>query len=295
MDSKANYALVGLSVLILFALMIFLFVWLSGYTQHKTYQTYLVYASGGVGGLSVDSPVLFNGVRVGTVDKIQLDNTNPQFVKLYLKLESATPITQSTIATLVPQGITGLIYVGLKAQSAAAPRLKAEPGIAYPVIPYQKPLLTQLSEALPEMTKNMSEISNKFNKIVNEQNVENLSQTLSHLNNVMDMLDKNSNNVSDSLKSMKIFMKNSAKASQQFSTTLAEARRAAAQMRETTQQIGLQFSSINQQLMPSINELVSNLNDTAANLQQVSQDLKKNPSMLLFGKQPAALGPGENS
>lgn len=293
MDSKANYAVVGLFVLILFALMIFLFVWLSGYTQHKTYQTYLVYASGGVGGLTIDSPVQFNGVRVGTVDKIQLDNANPQFVKLYLKLESETPITQSTIATLVPQGITGLVYVGLKAQSAAAPRLKAEPGMAYPVIPYQKPLLTQLSEVLPEITKNMSEIANKFNKVVNEQNLENLSQMLNHLNNVSEVLDKSSGNINDSMKSMKIFMKNSAQASRQFNAALIEARKAAAQMKLTTQQIGLQFSSVNQQLMPSISELVSNLNDTAVNLQQVSQDLKKNPSVLLFGKQPAALGPGE--
>lgn len=293
MDSKANYALVGLFVLILFALMIFLFVWLSGYTQHRTYQTYLVYASGGVGGLTIDSPVEFNGVRVGTVDKIQLDNANPQFVKLYLKLESETPITQSTIATLVPQGITGLMYVGLKAQSAAAPRLKAEPGIAYPVIPYQKPLLTQLSEVLPEITKNMGEIANKFNKVVNEQNLENLNQMLNHLNNVSEVLDKSSGNISDSLKSMRIFMKNSAQASLQFSATLDEARKAVSQLRTTTQQIGLQFSSINQQLMPSVSELVSNLNDTATNLQQVSQDLKKNPSVLLFGKRPAPLGPGE--
>ena len=29
-----------------------------------------------------------------------------------------TPITESTVATLIPQGITGLVYVGLKDESA---------------------------------------------------------------------------------------------------------------------------------------------------------------------------------
>jgi phospholipid/cholesterol/gamma-HCH transport system substrate-binding protein len=293
MDTKVNYALVGFFVIILFALIIFLFVWLSGYTQHKTYQTYLVYASGGVGGLTVDSPVYFNGVKVGTVNRIQLDSENQEFVKLYLKIDSDTQITQSTIATLVPQGITGLVNVGLKSQSGQAPVLKPESGKKYAVIPYQKPLLTQLSEVLPEITKDMSEIANKFKKVIDEPNLQNFRETLNHLNNITDTLDKSSDNIRESLKSMKVFMKNSAEASRHFDKTLEAAQNAASQLRKTTQEMGLQFSNASQQLLPNIEDLVTHLNDTATNLQQVSQDLQKNPSILLRGKQPAAPGPGE--
>ncbi len=300
MDTKANYVVVGIFVLLLTAIMIVGFVWLSGFSNHKAYQTYLVYARGGVTGLTMNSPVLFNGVRVGSVDKIELDASNPQFVKLYLKVESSTPIGQSTVATLIPQGITGLVYVGLEAQSASAARLQPEKGQPYAIIPYKKPLLTQLSEALPELTQNMGEIAGKFKKTFSDKNLMNISETLNHLNNITENLDKQSNNISSSMNSLNTLLKNGATSSQRFDKTLIQAegtfnaiQQAANQLKKSTIQISLSVNNLNQQMMPSVEELVARLNDTSANLQQISQDLETNPAILIRGKQPPPLGPGE--
>lgn len=293
MDTKANYALVGLFVIILTAVMIAFFVWLSGFSHHKTYHTYLVYARGGVTGLNIDSPVQFNGVRVGSVSKIELDTVNPQFVKMYLKIEAKTPVTESTIATLVAQGITGLVYVGLKAESAAAPLLKAENGQPFPIIPYEKPLLTQISEVLPELTKNLGEIAGKFKKVFSDQNLQNVSQTLTHLENITRMLDKQSEDIHSSINSLNTTLKNTAAASQYFQGTMSAAQQTAIQLNKTTQQVGLMMNNIGQQTIPSVEDLLNQLNDTTANLQQLSQDLKGNPAILVRGKQPPPPGPGE--
>ena len=43
------------------------------------------------------------------------------------------------------------MYIGLQSESAVAPLLKTEPDKPYPIIPYHKPLLIQLSESLPEL------------------------------------------------------------------------------------------------------------------------------------------------
>ena len=227
MDTKANYAVVGLFVIILTVLMIFGFIWLSGFSNHKSYQTYLVYARGGVNGLNVDSPVLFNGVRVGSVSKIELDAPNPQFVKLFLKVEENIPINQSTVATLIPQGITGLVYVGLKEESAEAPALVLEKGQEYLIIPFEKPLLAQISEVLPELTKNLGDIAAKFTKIFSEQNLTNVSETLGHINHLTQVLDEQSGMLNKSMISLNTFLKNSADASQYFKPTLVSAQQTA--------------------------------------------------------------------
>lgn len=286
MDTKANYVLIGLFVIVLTAAMVFGFVWLSGFSHHKIYHTYLVYARGGVNGLNIDSPVQFNGVRVGNVSKIELDAADPQFVKLYLKIEENTPITQGTVATLIPQGITGLVYVGLKAEAASAPPLTAEPGESLIVIPYEKPLLTQITEVLPDLTKNLGEITEKFKQAFSDQNLQNISDTLMHLENITAVVSKQSQSIT-------ALLKNTASASQHFPNTLVAAQQAADQLAQASKKINLEISSISQQTMPDIQELITRMNDTTLNLQQVSQDLQRNPSILIRGKQPPPPGPGE--
>lgn len=286
MDTKVNYAVVGLFVILLSAAMTVGFVWLSGFGNHKTYNTYLVYARGGVTGLNTDSPVLFNGVRVGSVNKIELDSLNPQFVKLYLKIDTDIPITESTVATLIPQGITGLVYVGLKAQSAEAPILKVEKDQIYPVIPYEKPLLTQISEVLPDLAKNMGEISEKFKKVFNDQNIDNINATLNNLKDVTEVLDKKSGSISNSITSLNTVLKNSAAASQYFEGTLVQAQQTANQLNKVS-------ATINLQMLPNVQDLLNRMNETTTNLQEMSDELKTNPSILIRGKQPPPPGPGE--
>lgn len=293
MDTKVNYATVGLFVIILGAMLIAGFVWLSGFSHHKIYQTYLVYARGGVTGLNVDSPVLFNGVRVGSVGNIEIDKSNPQLVKLYLKVESKMPVTESTVATLIPQGITGLVYVGLEAESSQAPLLKVEEGQPYPIIPYRKPLLMQITEVLPELTKNLEEISGSFKKLLSDQNLMNISRTLDHLDNFTGALDKQSDTIKSSMSSLNVLLRNTAVASQHFEGTMVAAQKTAEQLNKTSSRVDLEINNLSQQTMPSIQELITRLNDTTANLQQITQEVEGNPAILVRGKQPSPPGPGE--
>jgi phospholipid/cholesterol/gamma-HCH transport system substrate-binding protein len=51
-----------------------------------------------------------------------------------------------------------------------------------------------------------------------------------------------------------------------------------------------QFTS---ETLPEIQQLVTQLRDLTGSLQRISNELEQNPSMLLYGKQPAKRGPGE--
>ena len=77
MDNNAQYTSVGLFVVILTASLIIFFFWLSGRTHNENSLIYLTYMSEEVTGLSVQSPVRYNGVPVGFVKSIRLDPDNP--------------------------------------------------------------------------------------------------------------------------------------------------------------------------------------------------------------------------
>src|SRR5438874_2702089 len=102
---------VGLFVVVLTIALVIIFLWLNAIGTQKSYKTYLIYVKEDVTGLTLQSPVRYNGVPVGYVSGIELDPRNPQLVKISVKIEVGTPITTSTVATIQLQGITGVMSV----------------------------------------------------------------------------------------------------------------------------------------------------------------------------------------
>ncbi|MDP2786291.1 MAG: MCE family protein, partial [Sulfurimicrobium sp.] len=62
METKVNYTIVGLFVILLFAALVAGILWLSGGAQYrKTYDTYLAYMNESVSGLNLNAPVKYRG------------------------------------------------------------------------------------------------------------------------------------------------------------------------------------------------------------------------------------------
>ena len=99
MESKTNYTIVGVVVLILMAGLLSTGLWLSVGFNQKSYTNYTVYLHEAAAGLSEDAPVKFNGVQVGSVKEIKLNKNDPRQVEITLSIEEGTPITTSTSAT----------------------------------------------------------------------------------------------------------------------------------------------------------------------------------------------------
>ncbi len=119
MESKVNYTVVGIFVVLLTIAIIAAGFWLARGSQASVYHTYVTIMDESVSGLSEQAPVKFNGVSVGYVTSIALNYQNPQQVIVKMDIESGVPITTSTAATLLAQGITGITYVGLKARTSS--------------------------------------------------------------------------------------------------------------------------------------------------------------------------------
>ena len=307
MGTKANYTLVGLFVILLSATAIVLFLWFSAFRHHQTFDTYLVYMHEEVSGISMQTLVRFNGVKVGYVQKIEINSANPQQVILTLKIKHETPITTSTVATLRSEGIIGADYISLKALTVRALSLMVKPGEKYPVIPSKPSLIIKLSMTLQEVAKIIKELSNNISKVFNEKNRLEISTSLVNIQKVTETLANNSENIDAALHSMKQLIKNSDKASSQLPFIIHQLQDTLARIKITARQFDraghgialtvddtrMAMQNISIQILPIVQKLLTKFNTTATYLQQLSVELRNNPSMLIRGKYPPIPGPGE--
>src|SRR3990167_7348817 len=180
--------MVGVIVVLLTSILLSSALWLSIGFDKKRHSIYSVDMTEAASGLSEDSPVKFNGVKVGQVKKISLNHKDPRKVRLLLAIEAGTPITISTTATLVAQGITGSTYVGLSASSASLTPLRKARHQPYPIIPASSSLFSQLDHMLKEVSQNINAVSRDIKKIFDPKNAANISKILANAQIVTDIL-----------------------------------------------------------------------------------------------------------
>jgi phospholipid/cholesterol/gamma-HCH transport system substrate-binding protein len=272
MDTNVNYTIVGAFVISLIAAIVIAIIWLSSGLSLKSNSTYLIYSQESVSGLSMDAPVEFNGVHVGSVEDIELNPHNPQLVKVVLSISSSTPITRGTVATLTSRGVTGVAFISLK-DSGEDPRpLVAQPGQYYPVIPTAPSIFMRLDTALTKLSKNFDIIADSFHSLLDKDNLNSIKDILNHMNRV-------SGTLADNTKKINMILVNTSRASLQLTPLLEYS---AASMK-----------TLSAETLPVTYRLLSNLNEMTRSLNEVTQQLKQNPSVFIRGAAPAPLGPGE--
>jgi len=300
LESKANYTIVGLTVLILVSGLLATLLWLSVGFDKKIYSTYIVYLHEAASGLNEKSPVKFNGVQVGYVKAIKLNKNDPRQVEIWLSIQRGTPITNSTSATLLSQGITGVSYVGLSASSSILTPLKRMPGEPYPVIPAKPSLFNQLDSMAKEVSDNLEKITNQAQLVFSEKNSKNFSEALQNIERFSHVLAQNSKNID-------VFLANTSQASndlpqilkelqtgvKKFSSLASDMSKAGNSVTETMVSGKTALDKLTQQTIPPATLLLNRLNAIAANLEKVSNEMRLNPSVVIRGTTPPKPGPGE--
>ena len=117
MESKFNYTVLGIFVLLLGAALIGIVFWLYGGGQygHRA-NNYYAFFDESVSGLNVNAPVRYRGVAVGRVAEIGLAPDGSGRVRLILSLDDVAPIKEDTVATLRMQGLTGLAQLSCRGE-----------------------------------------------------------------------------------------------------------------------------------------------------------------------------------
>ena len=164
METRANYALIGVFTLAVIATAFLFVYWFSGGDTGARRQPVRVVFSGSVSGLSKGSIVTFNGIRKGEVTKLDLEDTSR--VVAEIEVDRTTPIRTDTRAKLELQGLTGVATVALIGGDAGAPPLPPPPGQQLPTIFADRSDFQDLMEAARTIARRADDVLERIGKVV---------------------------------------------------------------------------------------------------------------------------------
>jgi phospholipid/cholesterol/gamma-HCH transport system substrate-binding protein len=174
METRANYVLIGTFTLITTVLLLLFALWANNFSASRNWREYLVVFTEPVTGLTEGGSVQYNGLAVGTVESLSLDDNDARRVIARLKLKANTPVKTDTRAKLSQQGITGVPFIQLTGGSPNAPALQPSADGHLPVIRTEPSALQNIADTANRLVA-------RLDQVLSEDNIRRISQTLEHL------------------------------------------------------------------------------------------------------------------
>jgi phospholipid/cholesterol/gamma-HCH transport system substrate-binding protein len=186
METRANYVLIGSFTLAVIAAAFGFVLWFQSLHTTKLRSPMNVIFEDPAAGLRNGASVNFNGIRVGEVVSVKLDN--PRRVVARAMVENNAPIRRDTLVGLEFQGLTGVAAISLKGGDENAPPVPlGEDGV---------PVLTADPSALQDVTEAIRGTLQNINRVVadNQQAVKN---SLHNLETFTGALSRNASRIDD--------------------------------------------------------------------------------------------------
>ncbi len=174
METRANYVLIGSFALLATVFLLLFVLWATKFGADRSWQRYQVVFTEPVVGLTEGGGVQYNGISVGTVDKLSLDPADPRRVVALLKLKADVPVKVDTRAKLSQQGITGVPFILLSGGSPNAPLLQPPPGSDIAVIRTEPSALQNIADTANRLVARLDEL-------LSEDNIRHINATLANL------------------------------------------------------------------------------------------------------------------
>src|SRR5215510_1946330 len=184
METRANYVLIGTFTLAVIAAAFGFVLWFQSLHTTKQRSPLRIIFEGPAAGLRNGGSVNFNGIRVGEVVSVKLDN--PRRVVALAMVENNAPIRKDTLVGLEFQGLTGVAAISLKGGEEAAPPVPLdEDGV---------PILTADPTKLQDVTEAIRGTLQNINKLVAE-NQDSVKKSLKNLETFTTSLARNSERI----------------------------------------------------------------------------------------------------
>ena len=186
METRANFVLIGSFTLAVIAAAFGFVLWFQSLHTTKARSPLRIVFEGPAAGLRNGGSVNFNGIRVGEVVSVKLDN--PRRVVALAMVENNAPLRKDTLVGLEFQGLTGVAAMSLKGGEEAAPSVPLdEDGV---------PVLTADPNALQDVTEAIRGTLQNINRVVAD-NQEAVKNSLHNLETFTASLARNARRIDD--------------------------------------------------------------------------------------------------
>jgi phospholipid/cholesterol/gamma-HCH transport system substrate-binding protein len=152
-------------------------LWAAKYSSERSWQRYMIVFDEAVTGLSVGSPVQYNGISVGSIEKLSLDPRDPRRVVAIIRADATTPIKTDTRAKMAITSLTGPAIIQLTGGTPGAPLLTS-------VDQRETPLILTTPSALQNITDTANRIVERMDQVLSDENVAHIAATLENLDRI---------------------------------------------------------------------------------------------------------------
>jgi len=305
METRAAHILVGSFVMLCIAGLVAFSIWVAKVDLEATYKDYDIVFEGSVSGLVNNGTVFYNGIPVGSVVDINLDDYNASRVRVWIKVRSDVPVTQDSVARLEFQGFTGVAFIDLGGGSPNAPALVAAAGQERPVIPAEASSFQQLFNNTPELLAAAIDTLQRVQSLLNEDAINGVTASIQNVETITANVATASTNLPElvaEIETMITQVTATAGAIQRLSATgedlldgearvmIAEAsatlKSANALMRNMNALVANNEPAITQFInssLPEVNRMIQDLRITGRSLSRLVTRIERNPGEVIFG------------
>ena len=302
MEREANYAAIGAFVLIVVIMAALFVYWYSDAREHRHYSRYEIYFDGSVAGLTRGAPVRYLGVDVGRVFAMHIDRRSASRVQVIVDIDSATPVSEESVAELSQQGVTGVLFIDLLREAGNKQLLAAVPSERYPVIRSAKSNIDLLLASLPGMVGRATEVLSRADLLLDDANLTSIAHTLANL-------DATSRGLPGTITDLRALIADLHATSAEFRATATSVRgvtdAAGPQLRDAVEHIATvtarlsdATANLDQMIrenrgdvraftrdsLPELERLLGDSRAAVSEVRDLAHSLHENPSQLLFEK-----------
>jgi len=297
METRANHVWVGIVTLLLLAGLALFFVWLArlGNSNRKEYD---IFFSQSVGGLADGSQVAYSGVPVGQVSTIELWKSNPEFVRVRIRVQGDAPILLGTTAS-ISASFTGVSTISLNGGRRGAPAISCETTSCpegVPVIPPSPSAVGEILANAPLLLERLATLTDRLTRLLGDENQESIRGILANTAQISAQLAETSPQVEATLAELQGTLAQSTETlaafegtlqstnrlideegtnlSAELRTTMQAAQSAARALEATLQDTRPAARALAETTLPTANATLEDLRRTSASLRAITEKIE---------------------
>lgn len=273
METRANYVLIGSFTLAVLAAAFGFVLWFKHAGTAQTRIAYRIVFDGAVSGLRTGANVNFNGIRIGEVDSVKIDD--PHTVVAMIKVERKAPVRKDTTIGLEFQGLTGIAAIAMKGGAVDAPEVQPDDdGIL---------TLRADSQSGQDLTEAARAVLQNVNRVVAE-NQDSVRNAVKNIEAFSAALSESTKRIDSIMSGLEMMVNKDGKGELQAAVT--SFKDLSDNLDKRTAEISAGVNKFTATGTQQISVLISDARKTLGDISVAFRNLDRNPSRLLFGGAP---------
>jgi phospholipid/cholesterol/gamma-HCH transport system substrate-binding protein len=305
METRAHHVLIGIFTVLIVSAGLLFAVWLARSSAERQFHEFDVIFNEAVTGLGRGGTVEYNGIKVGTIYRIQLDPSDPRRVIARIRVGGDVPVRNNTRAKLALTGITGVAVIQLSGGAPPSQPLETTDGSVPRIIADPSPLAKLLANG-QDLVANINLAVVRASALLSPENTARIGRTLDHIDKItstvsddradihamLSQLALASKEANDALKGAKILVDNAnGLVTGPGVQTLASARETMASLERTSESLdhilvaNREAIDSGAQGLVELGPTIHELHETINSLHKIVRQINENPTRYILGRE----------